>query len=592
MRFIATFVASLLVLTVAVTSVSAQAPDSLSFQGYVTDPGGVPINTPGVSMTFKLYEGSSEIWSETQPSVKVDGGVFNVLLGSVTALDTVAFNRPLLLGIKVGADPEISPRTPLAAAAYAKALPGMYTFYRENGSKKSYNVIGGAANNFVGVGVVGATIPGGGGMEGGTIDAVPNTVLDDWGTVGGGRGNTASGSVATVGGGRRNEASGTGGTVPGGILNTANGFYTTVGGGFNNTASGSQATVPGGVDNSARGSASFAVGHAAKAIHKGTFVWNDKSVDGGNDSLLSTGENQFLIRAAGGVGIGTNNPNSGSQLDVAGPIHISGAQSETLLFKGTNAAGTPNGTGIRLRYDFTFGGGGKDYLVIEKTDLSNADPAGGIAFVNTGSDGIGRTALIIKGDGEVGIGTSFPDATVHVKSSSAVPQLQLENTSTNNYARIRMSNGAANYWDVAAGAALNDELNLYSSLRGNILSLRATGTDAIVAYGGATLTTSGVWANASTFEKKTDFSEIDAHGILETLARLPVRQWRYKVEPSTTKHVGPTAEDFHEAFNLGESSTTIGTVDADGVALAAIQGLYELVQELQSEVKALKADRR
>jgi len=80
-------------------------------------------------------------------------------------------------------------------------------------------------------------------------------------------------------------------------------------------------TVPGGIDNSARGAGSFAAGHDAKAIHDGAFVWNDRSITLDNDSLLSTRPNQFLIRAAGGVGIGTNTPSN--QLSVSGSADIS-----------------------------------------------------------------------------------------------------------------------------------------------------------------------------------------------------------------------------------------------------------------------------
>jgi len=259
-------------LLVPVSAASAHAPDSLSFQGFVTNPGGVPIDTPGVSMAFKLYEGSSEIWSETQPSVKIIGGVFDVRLGAVIPLDTVRFDRPLSLGIKVGADPEISPRTPMAAAAYARALPGMYTFFREDFLNRSHNVIGGAANNIVGEGVVGATIGGGGGFSTSPIPIsfapTPNSVLHDFATVGGGQSNTASGSRATVGGGERNSASG---------------GSATIGGGESNTASGILATVPGGAGNSAKGRESFAAGGRAKANHDGTFVWNDRSILVGND---------------------------------------------------------------------------------------------------------------------------------------------------------------------------------------------------------------------------------------------------------------------------------------------------------------------
>jgi hypothetical protein len=282
----------------------AQAPDSLSFQGFVTDTLGLPIDTPGVSITFKLYEGIAEIWSETQPSVKIDRGVFNVLLGSVTPLNTVRFDRPLSLGIKVGLDPEISPRTPLAAAAYAKALPGLYTFYYDDGGDRSHNVVGGGANNIVGPEIVGATISGGGGVY--SNQQGPNSVLRNFGTVGGGILNTADGERATVGGGLKNTAAGHDATVAGGQLNSA---------------SGRASTVPGGLNNRAAGHNSFAAGFQAKAIHSGSFVWNDLSRLANTDTLVTTGDNQFLIRAAGGVGIGTNEPNS--QLSIVGTTDMS-----------------------------------------------------------------------------------------------------------------------------------------------------------------------------------------------------------------------------------------------------------------------------
>jgi hypothetical protein len=49
------------------------------------------------------------------------------------------------------------------------------------------------------------------------------------------------------------------------------------------------------------------------------------------------------------------------------------------------------------------------------------------------------------------------------------------------------------------------------------------------------------------------------------------------------------AQDFYAAFGLGEDDKHINTVDPDGVALAAIQGLYELVQEKDAKISALEA---
>lgn len=87
-----------------------------------------------------------------------------------------------------------------------------------------------------------------------------------------------------------------------------------ISGGIYNTNAGYAAVVPGGEANLAYGEHSFAAGYHAKATNRGTFVWADRS--GGDFS--STANNQFLIRASGGVGLGTNNPHAA--LEVAGTV--------------------------------------------------------------------------------------------------------------------------------------------------------------------------------------------------------------------------------------------------------------------------------
>jgi len=89
-----------------------------------------------------------------------------------------------------------------------------------------------------------------------------------------------------------------------------------VGGGESNTASGDYATVPGGYFNVADGDYSFAAGRYAKAKHDGAFVWGDDTYA----DFASTDRDQFLIRASGGVGIGTNSP--AFTLDVAGAANL------------------------------------------------------------------------------------------------------------------------------------------------------------------------------------------------------------------------------------------------------------------------------
>jgi hypothetical protein len=130
-----------------------------------------------------------------------------------------------------------------------------------------------------------------------------------WGFIGGGGmgaeggNNFIRGDFAAIVGGNANEAD-VYGFVGGGAGNSAENSYAVVSGGSSNTASGVAATVPGGSYNRATGDYSFAAGTQAIAGHEGTFVWADNH----SEAFASTAANQFLIRAEGGVGIGTNAP--------------------------------------------------------------------------------------------------------------------------------------------------------------------------------------------------------------------------------------------------------------------------------------------
>ena len=219
-----------------------------------------------------------------------------------------------------------------------------FTGFRIENTATSPNVIGGYPDNAVSNGVVGATIAGGG-YAADTDEGDDNVVFDNYGTIGGGLGNSAGksggttddGRFATIGGGTRNFASGEASTVAGGRGNGAIGLYATVGGGqsnratgdmstagggHNNQALGVKSTIPGGYSNIASGVYSFAAGQRAKAQHQGSFVWSDSTTASPN-YFSSTAANQFLIKAAGNVGINTNAPTA--------TLHVAG----TGLFTGT-----------------------------------------------------------------------------------------------------------------------------------------------------------------------------------------------------------------------------------------------------------------
>lgn len=104
---------------------------------------------------------------------------------------------------------------------------------------------------------------------------------------------------------------------------------------------------------------------------------------------------------------------------------------------------------------------------------------------------------------------------------------------------------------------------------------------------GAFLSSGGVWTNNSDRYRKSDFTPVDEREILDQIAQMPIASWRYKADQRGVRHVGPTAQDFRAAFGLGEDDKHISTVDAEGVALAAIQALYQLGQEKDREIDEL-----
>jgi len=350
-----------------------------------------------------------------------------------------------------------------------------------------------------------------------------NRAAQDGSTIGGGRDNTANNTHATIGGGLSNFAAGIsstiaggengtaslGGAIGGGDTNTAFGAYSAIAGGRQGVARGDYAAVPGGFQNCAGGTASFAAGFNAKVRapngqldttctissgdgngDEGTFMWSDRSdLDNG---FVSTGPNQFLVRAAGGVGI--------------------------------------NGAPVADNVEFTL--------------LSSSN------------------------------GTDV--ANVHL--------------------RQRASGGPGILFSAAQGTAGNNDASFFidhynGSAQARRLELNRDGS--VVIRSNITQTASGVTmaANGGSFTSlsdrnvKTAIVPVDSGSILDKVIALPVSTWSYTAQGEGVRHIGPMAQDFKAAFEVGESDTGITTIDADGVALAAIQGLN---RKLEAENAALR----
>jgi hypothetical protein len=102
---------------------------------------------------------------------------------------------------------------------------------------------------------------------------------------------------------------------------------------------------------------------------------------------------------------------------------------------------------------------------------------------------------------------------------------------------------------------------------------------------GAYLSTGGTWTNSSDVAMKTNLQPVDGKKVLERVRAMPIYTWNYKSDKTGALHMGPTAQDFAAQFALGHDDKHIATVDADGVALAAVQGLAELLEKQQQLIE-------
>ena len=83
------------------------------------------------------------------------------------------------------------------------------------------------------------------------------------------------------------------------------------------------------------------------------------------------------------------------------------------------------------------------------------------------------------------------------------------------------------------------------------------------------------WTAQSDRAGKDNLRPVNAKEVLRKVATMPITTWNWRSQDPLIRHMGPMAQDFAAAFGLGETPKGISTIDADGVALAAIQGLAQ-----------------
>lgn len=496
------------------------------------------------------------------------------------------------------------------------------------------NITGGAASNNI-TGGVGSVISGGGQA------AQPNAITNSaYATIAGGEGNaitgggggTIAGGISCVlsnstecsvvggfvnqvlsqfasilGGGYGNQIGATNvglaltgvsnqfNVITGGGANfiLLNAGGSSIGGGENNSISNATqtfgATIPGGFFNAANGNYSFAAGFNARALHDGSFVWADSPNLSSGVPFSSTGSNQFLIRATGGVGINTNSPQAA--------LHVVDSSAGT-------PAPNPNSIAI-------FEKAGNGYLSILTPNANengivfgntNRTTDGGIIYNTSAArsgmefrTGSNITQMTITSAGNVGIGTSTPSSEVEVRNTSDV-ELGLWSQDAGGHRWTLQSSGVngslldASFQIIDRTSGVNTSRFLIST-NGNVGIGTNSPNEKLTVHGNI-IASGSICANngvscASDRNLKENFKPVNAREVLEKVAKLSVTQWNYKSDKESP-HVGPVAQDFHAAFGLGHDNVTISTIDEGGVALAAIKGLNEKLAEKDAKISELE----
>ena len=275
--------------------------------------------------------------------------------------------------------------------------------------------------------------------------------------------------------------------------------------------------------------------------------------------------NLVNIDSSARVGIGTTTPQSTSRL------HVRGATSGLMVLD-------EGDTGLQ-----TWVGSFDDKFLIDSI---------------SGSIAVG----ILRSNGNFGIGTFTPEAKLHIQDNE--PQILVNSTGTTagrTLAYLKNNGDVRFFWentnsgDIWQMSMLSTVLQMSSPTGVGKFRVRKSGglqalngsTEIMALNSTGDLTVKSV-TQTSSRQEKSGFESVDGISVLDKVAGLPISEWSYKADNPSVRHLGPMSEDFHAAFGLGKTDKGLTSVDTSGVALAAIQGLNQKLEEKDARIGELE----
>ena len=605
------------------SAVFSKPPELINYQGRLVQ--GTNLYTGAINLELRLYNapaGGTLLYNDATLEAVIDG-LYSTYIGDHTAsgsLRSALTNEQVWLEVVINGVP-MSPRERLVSVPYARMVEGLLV-----GTNRNVTINPGLnplnPGGFLNLASGGGAIVGGGfenrasgyasvvsGGEGSlasntyaTVAGGGGNVARGWGsTVGGGQANNAYSTLSTISGGLLNQTHGEEAVVAGGRFNEARGIRSSIGGGENNVTTGRYSVVGGGMTNRVLGLGSTVSGGISNTI-----LAAYSTIGGGTQNIVS---NEFAT-----IGGGSDNQAGGDVATISGGTFNRARSTWSTVAGG--AINQANGLGSSMGGGFGNIASG-NYAAVPGGYQNTASSANSMAAGNrakaihagtfvwadsTAADfsSTATNQFLIRAGGGVGINTVSPLAPLHVFGSDPVGQFSgqfmISGTTasgvSNSGAGLRLAGNDGNgprEWGFIRALKSNSTV-------GNTLSYMSFGTRV---NGGALaermrldsteLRVNGTFVSSSDREKKQDIVPVNPQEVLSQVVATPVHYWRYKDNPDTL-HVGPMAQDFYASFGVGPDERHIASVDADGIAFAAIQALAGHVSALEAENARLREE--
>jgi hypothetical protein len=387
----------------------------------------------------------------------------------------------------------------------------------------------------------------------------------------------------------------------------------------------------------------------------GNAAVTDTNNPASNNTFIGTTDNRALNFQVGGQRALRLEPNGGAAPNLVGGFAGNSAGSGAIgVVIGGGGAAVYAGDAFTNRVDSDFGvvGGGLRNVVFNNA-LAATIGGGGLNRVGGGAEYAtiagGRLNSIREGSANATVAGGYQN-TIQTNSTHTVISGGQFNTIGNDSGSSTVSGGRGNVvlpgsaYATIGGGYLNTNGAIYAAVPGGTLnaalganSLAAgrrakalhagsfvwgDGFDADVAStvtnqftvrsiggvrffsnggltAGVTLATGATaWSTLSDENMKKNRVTADGRDVLSKLAAIPIDHWNYLWEDdASTPHLGPMAQDFKHAFFPGRDDKTISTAESEGVALAAIQGLNQKLEDQaaalrtkDAEIRALRAE--